>query len=89
MIGGHMAMSPEEFRVALARLGLPQEGQSDNGADTFLGVAPRTVRRWAAGDIAIPDSVEMLLRMITTYRLRPDKVRLRYCKGATRAKAKG
>lgn len=83
-----MAMSPEDFRAALARLGMPQAGQSDNGADAFLGVDPRTVRRWAAGEVVIPDSVEMLLRIMMAHRWRPDRVRVRYCKGATRAKAR-
>lgn len=81
-----MAMSPEDFRAAIARLGMPQAGTSDNGVDAFLGVDARTVRRWASGEIVVPDSVEMLLRIMMAHRFRPDRVRLRYCKGATRAK---
>lgn len=81
-----MAMNAEEFRAHIARLGMPQAGTADNGADAFLGVDPRTVRRWASGNNPIPDSVEMLLRIMTAKRLRPEQVRLRYCKGSTRAK---
>lgn len=81
-----MAMTAEEFRRALDHFGMPQEGRHDNGADHFLGVDPTTVRRWAAGKTAIPDSVEMLLRLMVARNMRPDRVRLRYCKGATRAR---
>jgi DNA-binding transcriptional regulator YdaS (Cro superfamily) len=80
-----MAMTPEDFRAALARLGMPQEGQRDNGADAFLGVDPTTVRRWASGRTAIPDSVEMLFRIMLAHKWKPDRVRLRYCKGSSRA----
>jgi DNA-binding transcriptional regulator YiaG len=58
-------MTPDAFRAELARLGLSQVG-----AARFLEVDPRTVRRWAAGEVIIPKAVEMLLA-----RLRPEEVR--------------
>ncbi len=79
-------MSAEDFRRALDHFGMPQEGSSDNGADAFFGVDPTTIRRWAAGKTAIPDSVEMLLRLMVAHRWRPANVRLRYVKGASRAR---
>jgi hypothetical protein len=81
-----MAMTAEDFRAALARLGMPQVGTADNGADSFLGVGERTVRRWASGEVEVPDSVEMLLRIMTAHKWRPERVRLRYCKGPARAR---
>ncbi len=53
-----MPMSPQQFRHALRHLGLNQVQ-----AATRLGVNPRTVRRWVAGDSRIPESVTLLLRL--------------------------
>jgi len=49
-------MTPEAFRASLARLKLSQLGAAD-----VLGVDGRTVRRWAAGDVGIPNAVRILL----------------------------
>lgn len=49
-------MTPDELRAQLDRLGLSQ-----SGAARYLEVDPRTMRRWAAGDIPIPKAVELLL----------------------------
>lgn len=49
-------MTPDDFRAAIARLGLSQVG-----AGEVLGVDGRTVRRWAAGDRAVPPPVRILL----------------------------
>jgi len=52
-----MPMTPKQFRSALRRLGLNQT----EGAKR-LGVTPRAVRFWVAGDRAIPEPVAILLR---------------------------
>lgn len=52
-------MTPSQFRAILDRLGFPQVG-----AAQFLDVDDRTVRRWIAGDVPVPRSVEMLLRLM-------------------------
>jgi hypothetical protein len=49
-------VNPDELRSELNRLGLSQVG-----AGKVLAVEPRTVRRWAAGEVAIPQAVAMLL----------------------------
>lgn len=87
-----MPMNAEQFRAALERLGMTQAGTS--GADTFLGVGERTVRRWAVEE-GPPDAVAMLLRLMIARRLQPDKVRALYADdrrtwgGPTRAKGGG
>jgi len=57
-----MPMTPQEFRRALARLGLSQVQVAKQ-----LGVAPRTVRYWLAKDKAtrtpIPEPVAILVRL--------------------------
>lgn len=50
-------MTPADFRAALDRLELSQ-----SEAARRLGVDPRTVRRWIAGDRRIPGPVVELLR---------------------------
>jgi DNA-binding transcriptional regulator YiaG len=52
-------MTAAQLRAILDRLGLSQVG-----AARFLDVDDRTVRRWIAGDIAVPRPVEMLLRLL-------------------------
>ena len=49
-------MSPEQFREAIAGL-----GWSQLEAARQLDVEPRTVRRWVAGDRAIPSPVRIAL----------------------------
>lgn len=50
-------MTPAELRATLSRLGLPQ-----TGAAKLLGVDGRTVRRWIAGEIPVPELVARVLR---------------------------
>lgn len=57
-------MSRDEYRDALAALGLAQEE-----VGRLLGVGPRTARRWASGEIDVPGPVEMHLRL---WRDRPE-----------------
>ena len=51
-----MPMSPQQFRDVLRRLRLSQVQ-----AARRLSVNERTVRRWAAGDSRIPESVALLM----------------------------
>ncbi|MBL8555575.1 MAG: hypothetical protein JNL41_14975 [Phenylobacterium sp.] len=53
-------MSPQEYRDAIARLGLSQVR-----AGVFLGATDRTSRRWAATDepSSIPGSVALALAL--------------------------
>ena len=50
-------MTPQQLRQALKRLGLKQTHAAER-----LGVDPRTVRRWVAGDRRIPAPVAILVR---------------------------
>ena len=52
-------MTAEEFRAALASLGLSQVA-----AAAALEVDARTVRRWALGERAIPGPVRVALRLM-------------------------
>jgi DNA-binding transcriptional regulator YiaG len=52
-------MTATQFRAALDRLALSQVG-----AARLFHADGRTVRRWAAGDRAIPETVVMLLRLL-------------------------
>lgn len=67
-------MDSDEYRRALAALGLNQTGAT--GADQFLGVSERTARRWAVD--GPPLAVAMLLRLMVARKMRPDGVRERY-----------
>jgi DNA-binding transcriptional regulator YiaG len=51
-------MSPQQFRQALRQLGMSQVQAAKR-----LGVNPRTVRRWVAGDSRIPESVSLVLQL--------------------------
>jgi DNA-binding transcriptional regulator YiaG len=56
-------MTPDQFRAALADLGLSQTGFARQAM-----VAPRTVRHWCAGTRAIPGPVIALLQMMAKAR---------------------
>lgn len=53
-------MTPDTLRIELTRLGLSQVG-----AARLLDVDERTVRRWATGEIPVPQAVAMLLPRLT------------------------
>ena len=57
-------MSKDDYRDALARLGLAQEE-----VGRLLGAGPRTARRWASGETEVPGPVEMHIRL---WRDRPE-----------------
>ena len=52
-----MPMTAKQLRAALKHLDLTQVG-----AAARLGVAPRTMRYWVAGERRIPEPVAILLR---------------------------
>ena len=52
-----MPMTAKQLRTSLKRLGLTQVG-----AAVKLGIAPRTMRYWVAGERRIPEAVAILLR---------------------------
>jgi DNA-binding transcriptional regulator YiaG len=51
-----MAISPEQFRHVLRRLGLSQMELS-----RLVKVNPRTVRRWTLGEFPVPEAVTLML----------------------------
>lgn len=58
------------YRQMIDKLGLTQVG-----AAHFLGIGPRSSRRWASGsDIEVPLVVRMLLRVMIRYGITVDKV---------------
>lgn len=62
-------MNPDQYREALARLGL-----SVVGAGKLFGVNPRTSQRWAAGDQDIPTAVSLVIRYWIKTGIRPDEL---------------
>lgn len=67
--GLYGSMSPKQYRAAIEALGLSQVKAGD-----FLGVGPRTSRRWALDESAIPESVAKLLWLMIHYKLTPEEV---------------
>jgi DNA-binding transcriptional regulator YiaG len=62
-------MTHEQFRSAIEELGLSQVAVA-----RLLGVNDRTARRWAAGDLDIPQPVEIVLSLMIEYEITPDDV---------------
>jgi len=60
-----MTMTPQQFRHVLRQLGLNQVQAAKR-----LGINPRTLRRWVAGDSRIPESVSLLLELLLRERRR-------------------
>jgi len=52
-------MTPEEIKAALASLNLTQQ----QGARLFRH-NERTIRRWIAGDVGVPQGIAILLQML-------------------------
>ena len=61
-------MTPDEYRDALASLGLSQ-----SGAARLLGVDARTSRRWVSGERDIPEIAARFLRFLIRPRSRPTR----------------
>jgi hypothetical protein len=66
---GFTAMSPSEFRTALAALDLSQVE-----AARLFGRTPRCVQRWIAGDRAIPPEAVILVRLMLAGKITPDDI---------------
>ena len=62
-------MNHIEFSKAIDALGLTQVG-----AGRFLGVDPRTCRRYVADELPLPPAAAMLLRVMLAHGLAPDDV---------------
>lgn len=65
-------MTPNQFRKAIAAMGLSQ-----GEAATFLGVTIRTVNGWANDATPIPEAVAKLLRVMIDKRIAPEDIGLR------------
>jgi hypothetical protein len=62
-------MTPTEYRAIIAHLGLTQVA-----AGEFLIGNPRTSRRWASGESAVPQPVALLLRLMVKRGVAPAYV---------------
>jgi hypothetical protein len=62
-------MNHNKFSKAIDALDLTQVG-----AARFLGVDPRTCRRYVAGELPLPPAAAMLLRVMLAHGLAPDDV---------------
>jgi DNA-binding transcriptional regulator YiaG len=65
-IGQIHLMDGEEFDRIITRFNLSQIA-----AAYFLGADPRTVRKWIAGDLIIPQPVAALLRLMRAKHISP------------------
>lgn len=64
-------MSPDEFRAALASLGLNQ-----SAAARALATSRRNVVNWASGTIAVPGPVRVLLGLALTCPAAGERLRV-------------
>ena len=62
-------MTAKQFQAAIDRLGLSQVG-----AARLVGADPRTSRKWAAGDNAVPECVAILLRLMLAGKITAEDV---------------
>lgn len=62
-------MTANQFRTAIAALGLTQAGAAE-----FLGVSLRTSQGWALGEYPVPLAVARLLRLMVKMKLSPNDV---------------
>jgi hypothetical protein len=63
------AMTPTEFRAALAALDITAVG-----CGRLFGRTTRSVHRWLAGDRAIPPEAVILVRLLMEYRITPEDI---------------
>lgn len=52
-------MTPDQYRKALAKLGVSQEGAAD-----ILGIGKRTSQGYALGESDVPEPLAVLLRLV-------------------------
>ena len=64
-----MALTPTQYRAAIAKLGLSQER-----AGLWLGIGKRTSQGYALGERPVPEPVAKLLRLMVRLKLQPDDV---------------
>jgi hypothetical protein len=62
-------MTANQFRAALKRLGLSQAG-----AASLVGADPRTGRRWALDERAVPECVAILLRLLMAGKITQEDI---------------
>lgn len=62
-------MTANQFRAALDRLELSQAA-----AAALVGADPRTGRRWALGERAVPECVAVLLRLLINGKITVDDI---------------
>ncbi|CAB4122505.1 hypothetical protein UFOVP32_30 [uncultured Caudovirales phage] len=65
-------MDPDAFRQRLALL-----NQTQQGFARAIGVDPRTVRRWALGEAAVPRAIAVLLEALLIIQLHDGEERMR------------
>ena len=83
------AMTADEYRVALASLGLSQESLA-----IAVGASPRTGQKWALGETRVPGAVAVILRLLLA---RPELVSVAFtgdpppvrARAAKRVKSRG
>ena len=63
-------MTAKQFQIAIDRLGLSQVG-----AARLMGADPRTGRRWALGERAVPHTVAILLRLMLAGKITVDDLK--------------
>ena len=63
-------MTPNQYRAAIAALGLSQEG-----AGRWLGISPRASQGYALGEYPVPEPTAKLLRLVIRLKLKPEDVR--------------
>ena len=63
-------MTPAQFRSALKKLAISQVKVA-----SLLGIDQRTVRRYAAGDAEIPESVAIILRLLLSGKIKLEDLR--------------
>ncbi len=63
-------MTGNTLRKILARLELSQ-----TDAAKLVGIAPRSVRRWVADDVEIPEPAAMLFGIMAKYKITPVEAR--------------
>lgn len=62
-------MTPTQYRIAIEKLGLSQRG-----AARFLKIDERTSRRWALGELPVPEAVAKLFRVMIEIGISPEAV---------------
>lgn len=62
-------MTPNQYRAALAALGLSQAG-----AATFFGISLRTSQGYALGEYPVPEAITKLLRLMIRLKIVPSDV---------------